>query len=203
MVEKPMSLQDQREYQLVENLKKQYQESILMSLRLAEMIADRETLLGESTSPDPKPYPPCSFDSFELLGEPVYQFRYEGMLPLYSDDRLSQKKLRNYYQTATMEAIHEWVRSEGLRAFDQAFLYICYFFSNLRVRDLDNQNRRHLINAMRRTRLIQDDNWKRISNMEKGFFDPSQENYILLYVTHEKNKLRLIEYVDQMMEKRV
>lgn len=203
MPESAVSLQDQREYDLVEALKKEYRESLLTSLRLAELIADRETLLPESMSPDPLPYPPCIFKTFEVSGEPVYQFRYEGMLPLYSEDRLSQKKLRNYYQTATMVSIFDWIRSEKVQMFDQAFLYICHVFSNLRVRDLDNQNRRHLINAMRRTNLIQDDNWKKLSNMEKGFFDPDQESHILLYVAHEKNKLSLIEYVDQIMVKRV
>lgn len=199
MPESAVSLQDQREYKLVEDLEKAYRESILTSLHLAEMIADRRTSLPESTSPDPKAYPPCTFKWFELLettGIPVYHFSYEGMLPLYSSEKGYQKQLRDYYTQATIEALGQ----DRPQPFEQAILLICHFFQDLRVRDLDNRNRRHLINALRAAQIIEDDSWKKISVMEFGLLDSKGKNHVEMFVTSVKNTADLVRYVESDFE---
>ncbi|MNN28081.1 hypothetical protein D3C81_1416390 [compost metagenome] len=178
-----------------------YVQAVMLSYKLGEAISERMVLLPESTSPDPKAYPPCQFQWYELNGSPVYQFDYEGMLPLYVENRAYQKQIRAYYNRVTMEALMDKFRFKQPEAFDQAIIYMCHYFGDLRIRDLDNRNRSHLINAIRSTRIIEDDCWKKISTMESGFLDPLRKSHIKMYVADRNNVLNLIEYVNSEVEK--
>lgn len=188
---------EQQRYAALEDM---YRQSVLLSIQLAKEIAERIPFLPDASSLDPKAYPPCSFQSFDVGGTPVYCFRYSGMLPLYIEDKKYQTELREYYQQATVEAIPSTVR---IQTFDKAVMYMCHYFSNLRIRDLDNRNRRHLINAMRRAGIIQDDCWEKLSTMESGFQDSDKNNYIEVYVTDHSHQLHLINYVQANGQKRV
>ncbi|ALP37985.1 hypothetical protein ASL14_19125 [Paenibacillus sp. IHB B 3084] len=190
-----MSIWEKQAQKEVESLKEMYRQAVILSLNLGEAISERIPSLPESTSPDPKAYPSCQFQHFEVGGYPVYQFSYEGMLPLYIEDRTLQKELRDYYNRVTMEVFMKEIGLTQPESFDRAVVYMCHFFSNLRIRDLDNRNRSHLINAIRNTRIIKDDCWEKISTMESGFFDVLKNNHINVYVTHDNNMSNLINYV--------
>jgi Holliday junction resolvase RusA-like endonuclease len=62
---------------------------------------------------------------------------------------------------------------------------IIYFFKSLRVRDLDNRNRKYLIDAIKKTRIINDDNWQTVTLIEKGIFS-NHDDHIKVYVLDER-----------------
>src|SRR5690606_9267672 len=73
--------------------------------------------------------------------------------------------------------------------------YICHFFEDLLIRDLDNRNRSAIINAIRYVGLIKDDSWKEIEVMESGFLDVNRKNHVQVFVTPSQNALKMIENI--------
>ncbi|MBY9079561.1 hypothetical protein KIH86_03955 [Paenibacillus sp. HN-1] len=191
-----MSFQQQQEEREVAALEEMYRQAVMLSYKLGEAISERIPLLPESTSPDPTAYPPCNFQHFEIKGIPVYQFSYEGMLPLYIRDKAYENQIREYYLRSTMEAL----RNFRPQTFNRALIYMCHLFSDLRIRDLDNRNRRHLINALRATRIIQDDNWKEVSFVESGFLDQAGKSRVELFVTERANTVDMIDFVESRFD---
>lgn len=193
-----LSFREHFEQQRHAALEDMYRQSVLLSMQIAKEIAERIPFLTESAALDPRAYPPCTIQTFALSSIPVYAFRYPGMLPLYTEEKKFQNELREYYQQATVEAMSSFPQPQP---FDKAVMYMCHYFSDLRIRDLDNRNRRHLINAMRRAGIIQDDCWEKLSTMEAGFKDSEKNNYIEVYVTDQSNQLELINFVNNKAEK--
>lgn len=186
--------ESQRELQEMEALEQMYQQAIILSKQLGKAISEKRPFLPDSLSPDPVAYPPCFMKKFELDGSLVYQFNYEGMLPLYFSDKAYENSIRDYYVQATVEALADH-RSEP---FKNAIVYLCHYFSDLRIRDLDNRNRRHLINALRAARIIEDDSWKKMSFMESGYLDHQKKNRLELYVTSKEKMIDLLHHVDEI-----
>ncbi|MBG9796067.1 hypothetical protein ABD76_28005 [Paenibacillus dendritiformis] len=186
-----MSIMSQNEE--VEKLEQLYRNSVMMSQKIGELVSERLHMLPEreSLNPDPVVYPPCIFRQYEIEGFPVYQLSYEGMLPLYSKENKFCTKLRDYYIRSTMEAI----MGKEIGCLEHGFIYICHFFGNLVIRDLDNRNRRLLINAVRYAGFIRDDSWKEIEIMESGYLDVRQKNHVQVFITNPKNTVKLIERV--------
>lgn len=187
-----LSFREQEVQRELMSLERMYFQSVLLSYDLSEAIANKRSFLPESWSLDPLPYPPCSFEMFELSGYPVYQLSYEGVLPLYSQDRKYFRAVRDYYWHATFEA----VRNAEYPTLDHACIYICHFFKNLIIRDTDNRNRSLLINAVRHAQMIRDDSWKEIVNLEAGFLDDSGKNHIKVLVSPTSNISNLTIYVN-------
>ena len=81
------------------------------------------------------------------------------MLPLYLRDKHYGNQIKDYYTQATIQAIMEAVAASQTETpvLSSAFIYICHFFEDLLIRDLDNRNRSAIINAIRYAGLIKDD----------------------------------------------
>lgn len=192
-----MSFWEDQARNKVEEVEGMYRQAVGLSFKLGKSLAEWRTMLPESTSPDPKAYPPCIYSTFMLGEYPVYQFSYQGMLPLYSKDKQYKNQIKNYYTQATMEA----VKASQIEAptetpvLKSAFIYICHFFEDLLIRDLDNRNRSAIINAVRYAGLIKDDSWKEIEIMESGFLDVNRKNHVQVFVTPSQNALKMIENI--------
>lgn len=187
-----MSFMKKREQKEVVDLEEMYKQAVMLSYKLGEAISERIPLLPESTSPDSRAYPPCIYSTYMLGEYPVYQFSYQGMLPLYMKEKQYSNQVRDYYIRATMEATAQQEDDPSLRS---AFIYIGHFFENLLIRDLDNRNRSFLINAVRYAGFIEDDSWKEIEIMESGFLDSARKNHVQVFVTPSQNAVKMIENV--------
>lgn len=186
-----------RKYLNIETIEELYRQAVMMSHALGWELSERRHLLPdrEGNNVDPLIYPPCHFQELSIEGNLVYQFDYEGTLPLYMKNKPYEDKIRAYYQGAMIEALE----GRSLLKFDQAFIYVCHFFSNLQIRDLDNRNRRHLINAIRSAQIIEDDRWEFIEIMDSGYLDPQKRNRIELFITSRENAMNLVKYVRDKM----
>lgn len=186
-----------KHYLSIETIEELYRQAVMMSQALGWELSQRRHLLPdrEGNNVDPLIYPPCHFQELSIEGNLVYQFDYEGTLPLYMKNKPYEDKIRAYYQGAMIEALE----GRSLLKFDQAFIYVCHFFSNLQIRDLDNRNRRHLINAIRSAQIIEDDRWEFIEIMDSGYLDFQKRNRIELFITSHENAMNLVEYVRDKM----
>ncbi|WP_059051368.1 hypothetical protein [Paenibacillus senegalimassiliensis] len=188
-----MSFWEDQARNKAEEVEGMYRQAVELSFKLGKSLAEWRTMLHESTSPDPKAYPPCIYSTYMMKEYPVYQFSYQGMLPLYLKDKQYTNQIKDYYTKATLEATVAF-QTEG-PALKSAFIYTCHFFENLMIRDLDNRNRSAIINAIRYAGFIKDDSWKEIETMESGFLDVGRKNHVQVFVTPSQNTLKLIENV--------
>lgn len=117
-------------------------------------------------------------------GYPVFQFRYEGAMPLYKEtDRKYLALVREYYYQVTL-SMYDF--TEVNFQFKKAVLIIQHIFKNGIIRDLDNRNRKYLIDAIRHTGLIDDDNFKNLSILEEGFINKECAPYVNVYLLEEQ-----------------
>lgn len=189
----------------LEYLRAAYRHAVLMQLQLGKAIAE-ELKMMDIDVPVDTPYPPCYVTRHDLNGEVAYQFSYEGMLPLYFDRggftrervmKVYQDAVRDYYLQATYEGFRALLGQEEIEPFGRAFVYAAHFFKDLGLRDLDNRNRSVLINALKNVGIIRGDEWQNLTYMEKGFLDIDKRNHVSVFVTDEKNMLKLVEYVEE------
>jgi hypothetical protein len=128
--------------------------------------------------------PKCLVKRHEINGYPVYQLSYAGILPMYDDDPGYHREIRDYYIRATLRG-YDW--RTNTESFEKAAIMAVHYFSDLSIRDLDNRNRSVLINAIRYTGLIGDDNWKNITYLEKGEMDYKGRCHVQMYVLDSEN----------------
>lgn len=188
-----MSFWEQQARKKAEDCEEMYRQAVGLSFKLGKALSEWMTMLPESTSPDPKTYPPCIYNTYMLEDYPVYQLSYQGMLPLYAKDKQYRSQISDYYTQATMEAMA--TSQNAVSVMNSAFIYICHFFEDLLIRDLDNRNRSVVINAVRYAGFIKDDSWKEIEIMESGFLDVARKNHVQVFVTPSQNALKMIENV--------
>ncbi|MGG1880332.1 hypothetical protein ABDI30_22555 [Paenibacillus cisolokensis] len=188
-----MSIWEDQFRKEVEDCEEMYRQAVGLSIKLGKALSERITRLPESMSPDPKTYPPCIYSMYMLEDYPVYQLSYQGMLPLYAKDKQYRSQVNNHYTQATMEATVSL--QKAIPVLKSAFIYICHFFEDLLIRDLDNRNRSIIINAIRYAGFIKDDSWKEIEIMESGFLDIKRRNHVQVFITPSQNTLKMIEYV--------
>lgn len=193
----------------LEYIRSAYRHAILMELYLGKAIAEQLKMLDIDVPID-TPYPPCYVTRHELDGEAAYQFSYDGMLPLYFDrggfsrERVLkeyQDAVRDYYMRATYEGFRQLAGHETIEPFEQAFVYAAHFFKDMSLRDLDNRNRSVLINALKNVGIISGDEWQSLTYMEKGFLDIDKRNHVSVFITDERNKLKLVQYVEEKHNK--
>ena len=152
--------------------------------------------------------PKCKVKSFQVNGYPVFQFAYEGMLPMYDKDKKYNSEIRDYYIQATNIATHP-KKVEG--EFGRATLLIVHYFGDFIARDLDNRNRKHLIDAIKMSGIIKNDDWKHIETMEVGMKDPDGKFHLQVYVLDsdnfadfynyfKKNHLEMRDYPDEKIQ---
>ena len=134
---------------------------------LLDSLAELEEMERWRTEKPPA-CPIASVEPMTVHGYPVFRFSYDGRLPSYYGDFQYRAKVRDYYLAATLRA-YDWSKID-LR-FDRAAVFVAHYFKSIRTRDLDNRNRKYLIDALRRTLLIKDDSWHHLMWAERGFLD--------------------------------
>ncbi|MCP3764652.1 hypothetical protein NLX67_20130 [Domibacillus sp. A3M-37] len=138
-------------------------------------------------------YPGAKAKTLAVNGYPVYQFAYEGVLPLYQQDGKYRAAIRHYYFRATFEACGQLPFE---KTFDKAAIFIIYYFKDQIIRDLDNRNRKFLMDAIRQTGLITDDSWRHLAVMEEGFHDPHGD-HVQMYVLARENFTDFLAYMER------
>ncbi|WP_252502728.1 hypothetical protein [Sporosarcina sp. Marseille-Q4943] len=135
-------------------------------------------------------YPMAKVKPMLIDGYPVFQFSFEGALPLYKeDDRDYLAMIRHYYFRATIDA-YDFSKIDF--QFDKSVIIIAQHYENKLIRDLDNRNRKLIQDAIRHTGLIGDDSWWRVWNVDIGFLDP-RGNHVQVYVVSQDNFAEFIE----------
>ncbi|MFZ7947168.1 hypothetical protein [Neobacillus sp. 19] len=120
----------------------------------------------------------------QINGFPVFRFSYPGTLPLYdSHDKEFQAVIRRMYLEATFN-LYDFNAIET--RFDKATIIIEHHFKEAGIRDLDNRNRKYLIDAVRATGLIPDDNAHVLTLLEEAHLTDT-EPYIDVFVLEREN----------------
>lgn len=121
----------------------------------------------------------------------MFQFSYDGMLPVYQKDKEYIKNIRSYYNRVTYMS---YDYSQVSHTFGQTLLIICHYFKNNTIRDLDNRNRKYIIDAIRNTQIMGDDCWQNLSILENGYADT--RDHVQVYLVDDANKIDFVSYLD-------
>lgn len=157
------------------------------------------------------PFPRCMITNHIVDGERITQLSYNGLLPLYffkngaSKDKQMEiesyrKIVKDYYIRATLDALKLLPTAETPEKKNKAFIYLCYFFKDLKIRDLDNRNRSVLINAARYGLLIDGDEWEKLAIMEEGFLNVNKRNHVSMFISNRNSALKVVEYVNSLYQ---
>lgn len=139
-------------------------------------------------------YPMAKVKPMFINGYPVFQFSYEGALPLYKEaDRDYLAMVRHYYFRATQDS---YDFSKINYRFDESVIIIAQHYENKIIRDLDNRNRKIIQDAIRHTGLIGDDCWWRVWNVDIGLLDP-RGNHVQVFVVSQSNFEVFMSYLKE------
>lgn len=132
------------------------------------------------------------FQPLAINGYPVFQFRYEGAMPLYDkENRELIQLVRDYYFQATLEM---YELPEMNIQFEKAVLIIQHIFPDKIIRDLDNRNRKFVIDAIRLTGLINDDHFMNLSIFEEGYVKENAIPYVNVFLLNKENFQDFLTY---------
>lgn len=179
---------------------------IIMKLEMARFdmyreYADLQSRLQGEPMLSLQEHPVCEITTHDVDGKEILQFSYPGMLPLYTDekDRESTKyrqRVKNYYVNVTMEAVR---RQNIKQQFVPAHVHMVHCFQDLKIRDLDNRNRSHIINGLRYSQVIGDDNWQELSLSEKAI--KADVNGVEVFVGYSKDMQEIMEISGKLRQK--
>src|SRR5699024_5626528 len=120
----------------------------------------------------------------DINGYRVFQFSYDGMLPHYNDkDKKYIKAIRNYYNLLT-SGVYKFIEKDE-RIQKAVVVFVQYFKDDI-IKDLDNRNSKYVLDAIRHTGLMVDDNWKHLWKADLGFKDDTR-NHVQVYVVERSN----------------
>lgn|GEM_PF-761985 len=107
--------------------------------------------------------------SYQWFDDSILKITLDGILPYFDkEDGKYYRTMRDFY----IQQLVHFAKNEGIRArFEPAFLAIIQFFPDLTIRDYDNRSRKFIIDGLRLSGLIADDNWMKVSILEDGFLD--------------------------------
>lgn len=134
-------------------------------------------------------YPSAKVKPLNVNGFKVFRFSYDGALPLFLEDKEYIKMITDFYYHATYSSFDF---REYKDVFDEVFIIYCHYFNDPVVRDLDNRNKKFIQDAIRHTRIINDDNWSKVFNTDIAFLDDF--NHTQVFVVEKEN------YIDFMQE---
>ncbi|MFS0574977.1 hypothetical protein AB1K83_05045 [Sporosarcina sp. 179-K 3D1 HS] len=177
---------DSEKKMLFEQLKNIEEMKVYLMARINRLGGNNDAIGSTSV------YPMARVKPMFINGYPVFQFSYEGALPLYKEaDRDYLAMIRHYYYRATLDA---YDFSKINIKFDKSAIIIAHHYENKVIRDLDNRNRKLIQDAIRHTGLIGDDSWWRVWNVDVGFLDP-RGNHVQVYVVPQENFAEFITYL--------
>lgn len=169
---------------------KELKEQLVLLEKMKVGIMKQINLLNENKDAviPTKVYPTAAVEPLLVNGYEVFRFSYDGMLPHEIEDAEYNKIISDFYFHTTMSA-YDFEEYEDV--FDEAFIIYCQYFNDSVIRDLDNRNKKFVQDAIRHTRLIEDDNWKHVSNISMGFSDVF--NHTQVYVVDKANVVNFME----------
>src|SRR5699024_142081 len=59
-----------------------------------------------------------------------------------------------------------------------------HFFKDTKTRDLDNRNKKYILDAIKRTGVLEDDSWRHVTLTDMAFLD--EGNHVQVFVVPEK-----------------
>lgn len=101
-------------------------------------------------------------------GYKVFQIQYDGSMPSYkAKDIEYQKLIRNYYFKATVNQLRV---DREINYFKKAAIVIEHYFNDSIIRDLDNRNKKYIIDALRHCGLLKNDDYRNVAYVENGHY---------------------------------
>ncbi|MFS0815416.1 hypothetical protein ABC382_00410 [Lysinibacillus sp. 1P01SD] len=166
----------------------------LIKIRDSYEYAERQEDLGDAETSD---FPSAFVKQFILpcsssIGGTytVTQFSFWGTLPIYQQSY--KQKVFEYYNDALDNAFD----FESIRhSYGKSLLIIQHFMKASIIRDLDNLNRKYIIDSIRLTGIIKDDSWLDLSLYEEGKKDRTP--HIQVYLVEDKYKYTFLEYLNE------
>ena len=138
-------------------------------------------------------YPMAKVKPLIINGYPVMQFAYEGVLPLYDKvDIPYQEKIKHYYYLATFDSYD--YKKLLLPVFDKATIVFVHYFNYKQLSDLDNRNTKYIQDAIKLIKVIRDDNWDNVWNVNMGYYD-EERSHVQVYVVEQENMGDFIIYL--------
>src|SRR5699024_7409535 len=136
-------------------------------------------------------YPVANIDWFQFNDSLVYQFSYNGALPPYEGmTKRYIKMMKDYYYMATLKSenalriIEERPERASTQEEKQAVIFV-HFFRDIKTRDLDNRNKKYILDAIKRTGILEDDSWRHVTLLDIAFLDEGY-NHVQVFVVPEK-----------------
>lgn len=143
-------------------------------------------------------YPMAKVQPMIIDDYSVFQFAYEGMLPLHKEnDPEYNSMIRHYYYSATFDSYN--FSEVEKPVFNHATLVFVHYFKDKIIRDLDNRNEEFIQDAIKLTGLIKDDNWKNLWNLNIGFYDGGS-NHVQVYLVPTECLSHFIDYLKENHE---
>src|SRR5699024_9050473 len=136
-------------------------------------------------------YPMANIERFNFKDLPIYQFSYHGSLQPYEVmTRQYIKMIRHYYQSATYSSISHLKLDKTQKNNEndvngKTVILFAHFFNDLSTRDLDNRNKKHVLDAIKITGIIEDDNWQDVILLDVGYLD-RVHNHLQVFVFPEE-----------------
>lgn len=132
-------------------------------------------------------YPLAKAKPMVIKNYPVFQFAYEGMLPHHIRDVNNTEyaeALKRYYLQATLDS-YDFSKTDY--KFDKSVIIFVHYFKDNIIRDLDNRVKKYIQDAIRFTRLIEDDNWVNVWNIDMAFLDTNKNPHVQVYIVEREN----------------
>ena len=121
----------------------------------------------------------------------VHQLSYYGTLPPYKEGY--HALVRQYYQTLTPDL--ECVRQKDLTIKEKALVLIIHYYTDNKIRDLDNRNRKYIIDMIRNTQLVVGDSWQDLAIYEEGFIDEC--SHLQVYILENVHKNAFLRFFEE------
>lgn len=181
-------------------LEENHLENTLKYLEMARM-----KLIIERNNPSSGEYRPAEglasqfYQPLMVNDYMVFQFRLEGMMPHYKEkDKEYIQLVRDYYFNSILSMYDVPALDVTL---EQAVIIIQHVFPNAGVRDLDNRNKKYLIDAIRRTGLIKDDDFTCLAIHEDGTVNCNCSPYVHVFLLEKRHLIDFLLYKDELVLK--
>lgn len=180
-------------------------------VRLKEMLSIMEELKigimeklnaeGENKGKAVRPttvYPLAEVKPMMINNYPVFQFSYEGLLPHFNEsDKKYLRMIRQYYHRATLDSYNYDNLDVTIK---RAVVLFVQYFNSYIPRDLENRNKKFIQDAIKYTKIINDDTWHSVWNMDIGLLD-EEKNHVQVYVLPQRNFSDFYNYLMDHHEK--
>lgn len=141
----------------------------------------------------PQPYISKTFENknpIQLEDMEVICFYYDDVIPSYKAKSKDKDMVTSRY--FTLATTRQLAELKGFTLTDNNILYIEHRFKDKRSRDLDNRNRKLLIDALKYNNIINDDNMSNLSIFEHGK-EGQPTNETLVFLLKEDDFLRFYD----------